>query len=134
MLAGRRCSIAGGNRVVVALVGLAACLVLAALSWPAIRRAAQRATGASPEPGPAAAAPPLLDLKKPITHADWQRLAGRYRDARFLDAHAQLWNRYKYVGNPMLLANTIAERMTTHGLDLHDAIIRVAEDHNNERY
>lgn len=82
----------------------------------------------------AAPPPPTLDLSQPIRDEAWMALLKLHRDEPFIRAHRELRARYRFVGNPMLLANSIEERMQTHKLSLREAIIRLAEDHRFDRW
>lgn len=75
------------------------------------------------------AAPPPVDLSKPITgEAAWKAVRAYASDAAYQRAMETVRLRYQLVGNQMLLPNTLREAMGRSGLNFREAMLRVAED------
>ena len=75
------------------------------------------------------AAPPPVDLSKPITgEAAWKAMRGHAKDAAYRRAVETLRLRYQLVGNQMLLPNTLREIMARFGIGFREAVLRAAED------
>ena len=121
---------------------LAAGLVLAVLAiWVGRRRprsddafailgtTAKAAKGTATKVAKARTDPVPVDLAQPIrSDADWARIRNHAADARYQKAVATVRARYRIVGNPMLLPNTLRETMSRAGLTFREAMIRVSED------
>lgn len=70
-----------------------------------------------------------MDLAQPIAgDAAWAAIRRHASDHAYRHAVETVRNRYRIVGNPMLLPNTLREAMARRGLTLREAMIRIAED------
>jgi hypothetical protein len=49
-------------------------------------------------------------------------------DHAYQEAAKTVRNRYRFVGNPMLLSNTLRTTMSQYGLDFRDAMLCVEKD------
>jgi hypothetical protein len=112
-------------------------LLLAAVAYVAWRRQVARGTerdvfralGTDAKSALRRFALPPVDLSKPIAgDAHWRAIRAHARDAAYQLAVDSVRNRYRFVGNPMLLSNTLQETMTRYGLPFREAMLRVAED------
>jgi hypothetical protein len=85
--------------------------------------------GMHPKEALARAAPPPVDLSRPISGDDhWRAIRNHARDARYRSAVETVRARYTLLSNPMLLSNTIRTTMSRFGMSFHEAMIEVAKD------
>jgi hypothetical protein len=85
--------------------------------------------GTQPRTALARAAPPPIDLSRPIDGAEqWQAIRNHARDAQYRSAVETVRVRYTLVSNPMLLSNTIRTTMSQFGMSFREAMIKVAKD------
>jgi hypothetical protein len=84
--------------------------------------------GIGPKSVTTRAAPPPVDVSKPITgEAAWKPVRAHAKDTAYQRAVETVRLRYQLIGNQMLLPNTLQGAMGRSGLGFHEAMLRVAE-------
>jgi hypothetical protein len=119
---------------VLLLVLAGACAAGAVAVWLMGRRRRPKndvfaALGTTATAARARVAAPPVDLRRPIdTEEAWAAMRNHAADAAYRRAVDLIRGRYRLVGNPMLLPNTLKEAMGRAGLSFREAVIRVAQD------